>query len=97
MLLSDTFYGLQTQLDGLSKFCHNNHMIVNEMKTKVMVLGNPEMSKLRFNSVDIAEVDDCKYLGNIISPTRFPGQDQFRNTYQFMCDQATKSKFCDEK
>ena len=26
VLLSDTFHGLQTQLDGLSKFCHNNHM-----------------------------------------------------------------------
>ena len=93
VLLSDTFHGLQTQLDGLNKFCHNNHMIVNEMKTKFMVFGNPEMSKLRFNSVDIAEVNDYKYLGNIISPTRYPGQDPFRNTYQFLCDQARKATF----
>ena len=56
-----------------------------------MVLGNPEMSKLRFNSVDIAEVNDYKYFGNVISPTRFPDQDPFRNTYQFLCDQARKA------
>ena len=93
VLLSDTFHGLQTQLDGLSKFCHNNHTIVNEMKTKFMVLRNPEMSKLRFNSVNIAEVNGYKYLGNIISPTRYPGQDPFRNSYQFLCDQARKATF----
>ena len=73
VLLSDTFHGLQTQLDGLGKFCHKNHMIVNEMKTKLMVFGKPEISKLRFNFVDIAEVNVYKYLGNLISPTKFPG------------------------
>ena len=34
-----------------------------------------------------------KYLGNILSPTRFPGQDPLRNTYQFLCDQARKATF----
>ena len=58
-----------------------------------MVFRKPEISKLRFNSVDIAEVNDYKYLGNVISPTRFPGQDPFKNTYQFLCDQARKATF----
>ena len=49
ILFSDTFHGLQEQLHGLKQFCHNNHMIVNEMKTKVMVFGNPKRSKLFFN------------------------------------------------
>ena len=45
ILFSDTFKGLQVQLDGLKQFCSNNHMIVNEIKTKVMVFGNPKRSK----------------------------------------------------
>ena len=57
VLLPDTFNGLQTQLGGLGNFCLNKHMIVNEMKTKFVVFGNPEISKLLFKSVDIAEVN----------------------------------------
>ena len=49
ILFSDTFHGLQKQLHGLKKFCSINHMIVNEMKTKVMIFGNPKRSKLYFN------------------------------------------------
>jgi len=94
VLLSDTFHGLQTQLDGLNKFCQNNHMIVNEMKTKFMVFGNPKkISKLYFNSICIDEVTNYKYLGNIISSTKYAGQDPFKNTYQFLCDKAKKAIF----
>ena len=46
ILFSDTFKGLQIQLDGLKQFCSNNHMIVNEIKTKIMVFGNPKRSKI---------------------------------------------------
>ena len=66
-LISDTLRGLQIQLDGLKQFCSNNQMIVNEIKTKVMVFGNPKKSKLLFNAVSIEEVTDYKYLSNIIS------------------------------
>ena len=58
ILFSDTFQGLQNQLDGLKELCSNNHMIVNELKTKVVVFGNPKRSKIRFNSMDIDEVTD---------------------------------------
>ena len=37
VLISDSEPGLQKQLDGLSKFCSKNLMIVNELKTKVLV------------------------------------------------------------
>ena len=66
LLLSDTFHGLQAQLDRLGKFCHNNHMIVNEMKTKFMVFGKPEISNLRCNSVDIGEVNDYPRCWEIV-------------------------------
>ena len=72
ILFSDTFHGLQIQLDGLNQFCSNNHMIVNEIKTKVMVFGNPKKSKLHLNAVSIAEVTDYKYLGNFITSIRLP-------------------------
>ena len=39
ILLSDSVNGLQKQLNGLFRFCSDNMMIVNEMKTKVMVYG----------------------------------------------------------
>ena len=93
ILFSDTFRDLQIQLDGLKQFCSNNHMIVNEIKTKVMVFGNPKKSKLHFNTVSIEEVTDYKYLGNIISSIRLPKQDPLKNTCQFLCDQATKATF----
>ena len=93
ILFSDTFKGLQIQLDGLKQFCSNNHMIVNEIKTKIMVFGNPKRSKIHFNSVDIDEVTDYKYLGNIISSTRLPNQDPLKKTYKFLSDQARKAIF----
>ena len=78
ILFSDTFHGLQIQLDGLKQFCSNNHMIVNEIKTKVMVFGNPKKSKLHFNAVSIDEVTDYRYLGNIISSIRLLKHDPLK-------------------
>ena len=92
ILFSDTFRGLQKQLDGLYQFCFNNHMIVNEMKTKFMVFGKPiDTSKLSFNSKFIGEVKQYKYLGNIISSIKQPQQDPFTRSYAFLCDQAQTS------
>ena len=94
ILFSDTFCGLQKQLDGLHQFCFNNHMIVNEMKTKFMVFGKPiDTSKLPFNSKFIEEVKEYKYLGNIISSIKQPQQDPFMRSYAFLCDQARKALF----
>ena len=94
ILFSDTFCGLQKQLDGLYQFCFNNHMIVNEMKTKFMVFGKPiDTSKLSFNSKFIEEVKEYKYLGNIISSIKQPQQDPFTRSYAFLCDQARKALF----
>ena len=58
-----------------------------------MVFGNPKRSKIRFNSMDIDEVTDYKYLGNIISSTRLANQDPLKNTYKFLSDQARKAIF----
>ena len=64
-------------------------MIVNEMKTKVMVFGNPKSKKIFFNQ----KCKYYKYLGNIISSTRLPNQDPLKSTYKFPSDQAMEAVF----
>ena len=91
VLFPDTFQGLKYQLDGLKHFCSNNHMTVNEFKTKDMAFGNPKKSKIRVNSMDIDEVTEYKYLGNIISSTRLANQDPLKDTYKFFSDQAREA------
>ena len=83
------FHYLQIQLDGLKQICTNNHMIANEINTKVMVFGNPTKS----NSVDIEEVNDYEYLGNIISSARLPKHDPLKKTCSFLCGQAQRASF----
>ena len=58
ILLSDSVNGLQKQLNGLLCFCSDNMMIVNEMKTEVMVYG-PAIKNfsLKFNSKTLDIVD----------------------------------------
>ena len=41
ILFSDTQHGKQKQMEGLHTFCVNNHMIVNETKTKRMCFWKP--------------------------------------------------------
>ena len=73
VLLSDPFHGLQTQLEALGKFIHKKHMPVNDMKTKFMIAGKPEISKLLCNSVDMAEVNDNQYLVMLLVQPGFQG------------------------
>ena len=47
ILFSDKSCDLQNQLYGLQQFCYNNHMIVNEIKIKVMVFGNPKRLRIQ--------------------------------------------------
>ena len=49
--ISDTFHGLQIHLDRLMQ----------------LVFANARKSKLQFNSVDVEEMNDYEYLGNIIT------------------------------
>ena len=56
---------LQKQLDGLYKYCVNNHIIVNEAKTKVMCFGKCTEIGVKYNGVLVEHVNEYKYLGNI--------------------------------
>ena len=93
ILFSDTQQGLQKLLNGLQKFCHNNHMVVNETKTKVMCFGKPLNPDVHFNGKLIKQVDTYKYLGNIIRSVHRCNQDTFAENYQYLSDQARKAIF----
>ena len=93
VLMSDTREGLQKQLDGLYKFCADNHMIVNELKTKVMVFGGNTKPDIVFNGKLIKIVDKYKYLGIIISSISKINGDIFKLNYDFLIDKARRAMF----
>ena len=93
ILFSDTQHGLQKLLNGLQKFCHNNHMVVNETKIKVMCFGKPLNPNVYFNGKSIKLVETYKYLGNIIRSVHRCNQDIFADNYQYLSDQARKAIF----
>ena len=93
VLISDSLEGIKKQLKGLNNFCKNNRMIINELKTKIMVFGSKEKIELKFNGSDIEHVEKYKFLGVIITATHRINSDPFKLNYTYLCDQARKSLF----
>ena len=96
ILVSDTPGGLQKQLDGLYKFCADNLMIVNEIKTKVTVFGNVsgfEDTQFCFNGKTLDNVVAYKYLGNIIKQIKTASGDIFGKNYEMLCNKARGAIF----
>ena len=92
ILFSDTPNGLQKQLNGLYTFCANNHMIVNEAKSKVVCFVKQAQFCVSFNHKEIEQVDRYKYLGNIIRRVDRHQQDIFADNYKYLCEQASKAE-----
>jgi hypothetical protein len=67
ILVSDSAGGLQSQLDGLYTFCSKFQMIVNDMKTKVVLFGKCPKENLSFvfNGKQLDITENYKYVGNI--------------------------------
>ena len=93
ILFSDSIKGLQKQLNGLFRFCSTNMMIVNELKTKLMIFGNGKKSDLYFNGKILDWVDKYKYLGNIISSCTQLKCDLFKENYKFLANKARRAIF----
>ena len=93
ILFSDSLSGIQKQLDGLFDFCSKNRMIVNELKTKIMVFGKGEKGDIKFNGKPLEWVDQYKYLGNIINSTKTVNGDLFKKNANFLSDKARKAIF----
>jgi exonuclease III len=94
VIMSDTAEGLQQQLDGVFNFCKQNHMIVNELKTKVMVYGSKEeLPSLKYNGKVLEVVTKYKYLGVIFNDIQRINGDMFRENAQYASEKANKSVF----
>ena len=93
ILFADSPAGLQKQLYGLLKFCSNNKIIVNEMKTKSLCFGTSETFNVYFNGKLIEQVDQYKYLGVIVQSVNRLNQDIFSNIYRFISDKSRKAAF----
>ena len=60
ILISDSIHGLRKQLKGLYNFCSKNQMLVNFIKTKLMVFGSSCKVNVEFNEHIIEQVNDHK-------------------------------------
>ena len=73
-LISDTIKGLQSQLKILHKFCEIYKMIVNVIKTKIMVfrLGGRLRANEKFfyNASKLEIVNGFQYVGLLLTPTQ---------------------------
>ena len=95
ILVSDSVEGLQTQLDGLFNFCKDSHMIVNEMKTKVVLFGNANMDNSHFiyNNKVLEVVGAYKYLGLTFNSTKTMAGNLFKEAIKQTRAKATRACF----
>ena len=70
IMVSTTPSGAQKQLNGEEAFSRKNQTTVNNLNTKVVMLGKQMDLKLTYKQNVIEEVDHYKYLGNIIRSIR---------------------------
>ena len=68
-----------------------NLMIVNELKTKVLVFGSQLKANVHFNGKHIEQVENYKYLGNILTTVQSHKVDIFSNNYDHLSGQSRKA------
>ena len=96
VLLADTPGGLQKQLDGLFKFVSSYQMIVNEMKTKIVIYGHTNENtqyRFMFNGKPIDIVESYKYLGCIFNACKTVKGNIFKEMVSYSADKAIKASF----
>ena len=93
ILLSDTEEGLQRQLDGVFQFCSKSQMIVNSLKTKVMVFGKKSDVSFKFHETPLSIVEEYKFLGVVFNTVVKYNQNVFKQHVTYTKDKALKSTF----
>ena len=95
VLFSESQNGLQRQLNGLQRFCENNRMVVNNLKTKAMLFGKTHEVTLTYNhngnAVDV--VRSYKYLGNVIHSIQKQNGDIFNHSHEYLSDNGRGACF----
>ena len=92
ILISETSSGLQRLLDKLSKYCRRWHLLLNVIKTKIMIfdkkyLATQTVSNFTFNDKRIDECTKYKYLGVIFS-NQGP---RFEENNKYVKDKSTRA------
>ena len=92
VILAETPEGLQRQIDKLYSYCLENQLIVNTLKTKIMIYGSRnDNDSFHFNNSPVEITDSYKYLGVLFSPcTRLSGN-PFKSNTNYIADKASKS------
>ena len=62
ILISNTPEGLKKQVNGLFRFCSDNHTIVNVIKTKCMAYNAKQPFTIYFNNTVVLQVQEYKQL-----------------------------------
>ena len=93
ILVSDTAEGLQKQLNGLATFCGRYQMIVNAVKTKVMIIGKNEGERFTFNENEIEICEQYNYLGVIFNQIQRSNGNCFRDMMDNVPKKAMKTIF----
>ena len=94
ILMSSTAAGLQKQLDGLLKFCSKYQLIVNTVKTKVMIFGKRSEDEIfRFNKKEVEICKNYKYLGVVFNEIKCLRGNMFKDMIEFTREKALKASF----
>ena len=93
ILMSDSAKGLQNQLDGLFKFCSQYQLIVNSLKTKVMIFGKTNEQSFTFNGSNLEICNQYKYLGVVFNSISRRDGNPFREMVKYTADKALKACF----
>ena len=72
-------------------------MIMNELKTKVLVFGSQTKVNIDFNGKAIEQVESYKYLGNIVNAMHSYKADAFSKNYEYSSGQNKKTMFSIKK
>ena len=94
LLWADSSGGLQRQLDGLFKFVSAYQMIINELKTKIMIFGTDQRHfSFMFNNKTIGIVEEYKYLGCIFNSCINNRGNMFKEMITYSADKGLKASF----
>ncbi len=90
-LVSNSPEGLQRQMNNLHNYCKKWHMVVNTMKTKVMVVGKVkrDQSTFFFNNQMIEICDQYNYVGTTLSDKK----DVFSNVQSSILQKCYRSSY----
>ena len=91
VILANSTEEVQKSLDALLEYCDKWALSVNIDKTKIMRFGRGKRETFKYNGQSIAITDQYKYLGIILSSTRWGFS--YSKAIHRLCEQAKRESF----